>query len=173
MLRWLLIGSAFALPLWSSHILSLDTGKILYGGLSARYEYPLYAHLNLTSGVEGQARVLSPVPQAVQNGVRILWWGAFPEALAVGQVGLKLHYGGWYVEPFIKSGYAQIRYLDAVGTRHLAVLSPGAVLGYQETLPFGLALNLGMGLQGRVFLPHGQAKTLILPEATLAFGYAF
>lgn len=161
------------LPPQSASNIAIDLSAIPVGGIGIRYEQALLPFLMLTIPLDTKMRQLSPLPADIVNSARILAWSMFPEVVVRTGVGIKFHHQGWYVEPMLKLGYAQIHYLGQTGTKHTALIQPALYIGYNTTLDFGLFINVGLGVTAQLFLPSKDAKSLFLPDGVLAIGYGW
>jgi hypothetical protein len=156
------------------HSVAFDATAIINGGLAFRYEYSALPYLNISIPLEGQLLSLSPLSSEFIAGSRILGWSWFPHASAKTGVGAKFHYAGWYVEPLIKVGFAEIQFAgSALGTRYYALLQPEVMIGHQAAFDFGLFLNVGIGLGARIFLPATEVPPYWQPDAVIAVGYTW
>jgi hypothetical protein len=153
--------------------ISLDFSHIFSGGIGVRYEHAVLPFMNITVPLEARFRTLSPLPSVAVNGIRIIAWSALPDAIVLTGVGAKFHYSGWYIEPMLKLGYAQITYHGAAGTKHLATFQPSLLVGYNTTLDFGLFINVGVGISGRLYTPSADAKSFFQPDGVFSVGYAW
>ena len=153
--------------------LSIDISNTASGGLGLRYERNILPFINITVPLEVRFGSLTPLPTVAVNGLRIMAWSALPDAIALTGAGVKIHVQGWYIEGMLKAGFSQLEYLGNAGIKNLAVLQPSVYIGYSETLPFGLFVNMGIGVAYRQYFPSSDAKSFFQPDAVLAAGYGW
>ena len=156
-----------------SHGIILDLISLPMGGLALEYQHPLTSYVSLTVPFETHFNALSLVPPDITELIRSFGFGLAPDKSVLSGVGALFHYQGWYVEPMIKFGYAQIFYPEPVGTESFFQLRPGVMVGYQAIFDFGLMVKIGLGTEWRIFFPHELLTNALAPDATLSLGYAF
>ncbi len=157
-----------------AHAISVDVAAIPFGELSLIYQHKTMPFLNLVFPLDIQSLSVFLLPQEVITVQRTTFgFGILPDLTVASGIGVKLHYSGWYVEPLLGLGYARIDYPSRYGTRHLLMIKPALLLGYHTTFPFGMYLDVGIGLAGRIFIPTADANALIQPNGRIAVGYAW
>lgn len=176
----LLLTPAFAeesldenVPARPHQSLTLNLVETFVGGLGLQYEAPLSPYLRLTVPVEIKAKALSLLPQRTLSVLPAFAYGFLPDFGIASGVGLKALYHGWYVQPSALVGYTRIVYPIPNGVRHLASFEPRVLLGYQKVMPFGLVVDLGLGVGYRFFVPEADAAAFWNPIFRIDVGYAW
>lgn len=151
---------------------ALDLSGIVVGEYSLRGQYKLNSFMYLTLPIDLTFKSASLLPTEVSDFIRVFGFGLYPDFSATGGLGLMFSLAGWFIEPYLRIGYATITY-PRLGGQEFFYAVPGFHIGYQHIFDFGLLLNIGTGIEYEAYFPSQVQTNAWSPNFLLSVGYAF